>query len=230
MRIARPAQIATAMGMGESHVCQRLSDLRRAGLVEVDMRLRGASAWHATDAALAMLSIEVDTNRVPPLGQWTHELAAAGVSAAYTGLGHPAITARQIQSAVMATEHRPGRRALSDDPQAAPEVLSVPTGVRTVHVPDLCIGTADGWVAVEIEISRKRRQDLARVLLGYAAAVSGGEHPVASVTYITGSGVIQRAVQKEAREIARHRGPALDLLGTGALTVLALDPAEWGVI
>lgn len=228
VRIARPAQVALAMGMGESHVRQRLTDLRRAGLVGVDQRLRGQSAWYATDAALGLLGIDADANRVPALGQWSHELAVAGVSAAYQHVGHPVVTARQIQSAVMSTEHTPAR-SVRDHPTVAPEALAVPTGTRTLHIPDAAIEISEGWVALEVELSRKRRESLRHVLLGYASTIAAGQHPVRSLHYLTGSEVIARAVRSEAREVARQRGSALDLLALGALTIEPYDPSEWAV-
>lgn len=226
VRIARPAQLSLAMSMGESHVRQRLTDLRRAGLVGVDQRLRGQSAWCATDRALALLGIDADSNRLPALGQWGHELAVAGVSATYRHVGHPVVTARQIQSAIMSTGHTPAR-TVTDSPSVAHEALAIPTGTRTLHIPDAAIQTADGWVAVEVEMSRKRREALRHVLLGYASTIAAAQHPVRSVTYLTGSEVIARAVRAEAREVARQRSADLDLLRSGALTIEAYDPGEW---
>lgn len=90
--------------------------------------------------------------------------------------------------------------------------------------------TSEGWVAVEVELSRKRNTDLFTVLRGYADAIKNPNHPLTAVVYFCGRGGIESAVTAQMRELVRHRGTGYDLLTSGAMQVLPFDPDEWGAI
>lgn len=233
-RIARVGMVATAAGMGRTWCSSRLTDLKREGVVGLNQTLRNAPVWYTTRKGLAMIDETVDRNELPPLGTWTHELGIAGIAAQYVGLGHRVVTARQVLASLAFYDYSPSVLTHETDPAAAPEILAVPTRLaRTrsnTHTPDLCIETAEGWVAVEVELSRKRNTDLQTVLMGYADAIKNPNHPVTSVVYFCGRPGIASAVSAQMREVVRHRGSGYDLLADGALQVLPYDPEEWGSV
>ena len=234
VRIARVGQVATAMGMGKTWCSSRLTDLKREGLVGLSQTFRNAPIWYATNQGLAMIDQTLERSELPALGTWTHELAIAGIAGQYIGLGHSVVTAREILSSLAFHNYSPSVLSIEYDPVAAPEMLAVPTALArtksSTHTPDLCIETADGWVAVEVELSRKRNTDLHRVLRGYADAIKNPNHPITSSVYFCGRDGIEAAVTAQLRELIRHRGASYDLLTSGAVQVLPYDPDEWGSI
>jgi hypothetical protein len=161
VKLATADQVRVRMGMGRTKAYDRLAGLVDQGLLAHERPVPGHGVYLASKNGLKIAGLELAPATVS-LGALAHDLAVAGVVAELEARV-PRLqlrTEREIRAHVQQTGD------LSLRPQVSQR------GTRdSRHWPDLALltGSADqpGWLAVEVELSRKGARLLRAILAGY---------------------------------------------------------------
>jgi hypothetical protein len=172
--------VRTRMGMGRTKAYDRLAALVTQGLLIHVRPVPGHGVYLASRKGLAVAGLELAPGSVS-LAALSHDLAVAGLVAELEGL-YPGL-ALQTEREIRAHIHHTG------DATFRPMVRR--RGMRDArHWPDLALltGSADepGWLAIEVELTRKGSERLRAILAGYRNThhLSDGARTLWGVLYL----------------------------------------------
>ncbi len=187
-------QVAKLLGVKEDTAVRRLRRLATTGLMKHQTPFReGGGCWRITGAGLARIASKLKPSRVD-LQYYEHTVGAAWLYlAAQSGRFGPLrelVSERRMRSHDGTPEGRRKPLAVRVDGFAA-------GGRPRLHYPDLVFVDAAGRrVAVELELTGKRREERERILGGYAA-----DARFDAVLYLVGKRAIGRNIQATARAL-----------------------------
>lgn len=199
--------LAAACGIGGALARARLRALERAGLCRSERLLHGAPALHALTRRglrgagrpeLAVASVSA--------ANAAHQLAVAGVAVALRGCCEEVHGERELR----AWERAAGR------PLASAELGWAPEGGLALHRPDLVAIVGGAQIAVEVELTVKAPQRLARIVRGWARS-----RLVAGVVYYATPAAARAVRSAVEREWAQEAVAVLELERAGDLPAFA---------
>ncbi|MGI8462322.1 MAG: hypothetical protein ACR2OC_11935 [Solirubrobacterales bacterium] len=194
-------------GLGRTVAYRRTAALTRAGLLARSRILHDEPALlHTTPAGLRYVGLPLEAPRLSP-GSITHWIACADVWL----LLERRIAARQVIGVrELAFSERAERRAI-----ASAKVGELPNGSPRLHRPDLALLGGERPIAVEVELTPKAPQRLARIMDGWRKASC-----VERVLYVCGTASTRRGVERAVRRA--YAEDRIDIVGMGDLASISL--------
>lgn len=195
--------IAAACAISDRVAKGRLRALEQRGLVHSARLLHGAPGLHVLTRSGLREAGRPDLDPVAvSVAGFAHLLAVGGVAAALAGAGLRVGGERDL---------RAGERA-AGRPLASAELGWAPDGSVALHRPDLVCWGAGAPVAVEVELTVKAPERLARIVRGWARS-----RLIDGVVYYAAAAAARALERAVARESAVGRVVVLDLERAGAL-------------
>ncbi len=194
---------ALVMGWGRAVTYDNARRLAAAGLVRtVRMRQGDGSLFVATAAGAARVGYPASwaVRSIGP-SNWAHATACAWVSTWLQLRGHSWWSDREIAGDVFwrrTVRYRDHRGT-----------------ARVPHRPDLAVELAAGPAAIEVEVQRKPRAHLLRVLAMYAESIDDDDDPLAGLLYVCDRVDIAEAVRRAARDAGLADGRCLSVRTKG---------------
>jgi len=178
--------VMRATGVGRTMAYRRIARCAEAGLLERLAVLHCEPALiRATREGLRYAGLPFPVAEISP-GSVTHWLRCAATAHAlceHFG-AERVLTEREIAYA----ERMEGR------PLASAEIGTLRNGERQLHRPDLAALTAEGMLAVEVELTPKSPSRLAKIMSAWRAA-----RWVSKVSYVSPPGQTRRAVKRAVK-------------------------------
>ena len=192
-RFVLTAHVEALLGISASGANRRLSSLRRAGLLSADPDTYRLRSHAISRRGLAAIGSDLPQPRRDSAVYW-HDIGVA-----WLWLAARAGTFGQVAEIVSE------RRMRSGDGRAAP--IAEPFGVRLggfgaagqarLHYPDLLLRTRAGHnVAIELELSHKKRARRETILGGYAL-----DRRIDAVVYFVDNPATGRAIEASAARL-----------------------------
>jgi hypothetical protein len=191
------------MGWGRAVAYDHARRLAAAGLVRTVRMTQGDGSLFVATAAGAARVGSPASWAVRSIGRsnWAHVTACAWVSTWLQLRGHSWWSDCEIagdvfwQRTVRYRDHR--------------------GTARVPHRPDLAVELAAGPAAIEVEVQRKPRAHLLRVLRMYAESIHDDGDPLAGLLYVCDRVDIAEAVRRAAWDAGLAEGPSLSIWTRG---------------
>ncbi len=217
-RVLVGLHVQALLGVGADAAARRLRRLREAGLIRSERVFEGypAAIW-ISPRGLAAIESRLPAPKLDLRG-YRHDIGLGWLWLAARNGAFGAVAEQISERSMQSLDRRADRPGA---PFGVGLGIVGPGGGEQLHYPDLLLTLADGRrLAIELELTRKGRARLDRIMLGYAA-----DGRIDDVLYLVPSRAAGRPVEEAAGRAGLSGAVHIQLLAPGTPTG-APDPGR----